>query len=233
MYHPIRQCGVITDFDLAAIQWLPMVPGTDRTGTIPYMALDLLCQEYWDGGVKRYYHHELEAFIWILVFVFFCFKDHKLETDNTFNRRFCDTSDLHACMLFKESLLRIISDFDSWVQDNFTGYTGLLKELCLVVQSSRRDRTVKLESEGTGLINGMPHDTHIKLHLLDHVEVSTNIWDSFISVLDEFRLESFQIKFNKPDFGHIDDEVLFDEMAALYNVLLNEGTSSNLMSGTY
>ncbi|KJA28917.1 hypothetical protein HYPSUDRAFT_100472, partial [Hypholoma sublateritium FD-334 SS-4] len=74
MYHPIRQCGVLMDFDLAAIQWLPLVPGTDKTGTIPYMALNLLCQEYWNGGVMRYYHHELEAFIWILVFVFFCFK---------------------------------------------------------------------------------------------------------------------------------------------------------------
>lgn len=205
------------DFDLAAIQWLPLVPGTDKTGTIPYMALNLLCQEYWNGGVMRYYHHELEAFIWILIFVFFCFKDHKLDTDNTFNRQF-NTSDFNACKRYKKTFLTTsIPTADTWVQDNFTDYKGLLKELCLVIQSSTRFRTVW----GPGPIilnNGRP--ATLTLRPLHHDKVSTDIWDAFISVLDEARLNSARIKFNKPDFGHKDDKTLFDEMKTLYYDLL-------------
>ena len=35
------------------------------------MAIDFLNKKYWDGLVRRpKYHYELEAFIWVLLFVF-------------------------------------------------------------------------------------------------------------------------------------------------------------------
>jgi Fungal protein kinase len=61
IYGPESKCGVLTDFDLSLLQWEPRVFGT------PFMAIDLLTDEYWEGTIKRYYHHELESFIWVIV----------------------------------------------------------------------------------------------------------------------------------------------------------------------
>lgn len=60
--------GMLNDFDLAAV----MDPGTrsppktgwERTGTLPFMALDLL--RYSHGEIKRWYRHDLESFAWCL-----------------------------------------------------------------------------------------------------------------------------------------------------------------------
>ena len=44
----------------------PRVPETDRTGTISFMAIELLTDEYWNGKIEQLCRDELEAFIWIL-----------------------------------------------------------------------------------------------------------------------------------------------------------------------
>ena len=59
--------GVVNDFDLAT--WVGhSTTNNDRTGTIPFMATDLL-----DGGLEdripRLYRHDLESFSWILAYI--------------------------------------------------------------------------------------------------------------------------------------------------------------------
>ncbi|KAF9783684.1 hypothetical protein BJ322DRAFT_1109538 [Thelephora terrestris] len=59
--------GIIIDFDLATCVNHPTT-NNDRTGTIPFMAIDLL-----DGGldtrIPRLYRHDLESLSWVLVYV--------------------------------------------------------------------------------------------------------------------------------------------------------------------
>ncbi|KJA25232.1 hypothetical protein HYPSUDRAFT_120560, partial [Hypholoma sublateritium FD-334 SS-4] len=55
----------------------PRVSGTARIGTIPFMALDLLVDRHWKGQSTRYYHHELESFVWMLPFVFLAYENGK------------------------------------------------------------------------------------------------------------------------------------------------------------
>ncbi|KDQ24096.1 hypothetical protein PLEOSDRAFT_1059239 [Pleurotus ostreatus PC15] len=69
MCHPETRRGVLTDFDLSILQWEERIPGCDRTGTVPFMAFELLDDAYWNGDIVRYYHHEMEAFIWCLPFM--------------------------------------------------------------------------------------------------------------------------------------------------------------------
>ncbi|KAF8881282.1 hypothetical protein CPB84DRAFT_1791916, partial [Gymnopilus junonius] len=38
MYDEDNGCGILTDFDLSLLQWEPRIFGTDRMGTIPFMA---------------------------------------------------------------------------------------------------------------------------------------------------------------------------------------------------
>ncbi|RDB27951.1 hypothetical protein Hypma_002292 [Hypsizygus marmoreus] len=71
LYSPDEGCGFLMDYDLS----ISSTSVRDRKGTIPLMALELLHKKYWAGTFKRLYHHELEAFIWILPFVFLRYQD--------------------------------------------------------------------------------------------------------------------------------------------------------------
>ncbi|GLB44611.1 hypothetical protein LshimejAT787_1702380 [Lyophyllum shimeji] len=103
MYSVQDRCGVLADYDLSVLRPLHRVFGSDTTGTIPFMALALLEPEYWDGNLKREFYHELEAFIWILVFVFLRYQDGKAR-NNTLVERWI-TSDYNACREAKGSLI--------------------------------------------------------------------------------------------------------------------------------
>lgn len=57
-------------FDLARVVGAGAPGGTqsrERMGTIPFMALDLLTSDCWEGNVKRLYRHDLEGFVWVVV----------------------------------------------------------------------------------------------------------------------------------------------------------------------
>ena len=59
--------GIVNDYDLAT--WVDhSTMNTDRTGTIPFMAIDLL-----DGGLDsctpRLYRHDMESFVWVLAYI--------------------------------------------------------------------------------------------------------------------------------------------------------------------
>ncbi|KAH7891061.1 hypothetical protein F5I97DRAFT_1827025 [Phlebopus sp. FC_14] len=59
--------GVLNDFDLASLG--DGVTGTERTGTVPFIALDLLTDEALRGEVKHLYEHDAESFIWLLTWI--------------------------------------------------------------------------------------------------------------------------------------------------------------------
>ncbi|KAF9458564.1 hypothetical protein BDZ94DRAFT_1173311 [Collybia nuda] len=69
MWDPESQRGILNDFDLATTPNRAGPSGTERTGTVPFMALALLSEEYLEGQNVREYHHDLESFIWVLVWV--------------------------------------------------------------------------------------------------------------------------------------------------------------------
>ena len=77
------------------MSWRTRVPGSNRIGTIPFMALDLLLEKYGEE-VTRCYYHELEAFIWMLPFVFLAYDNGKLDPKNLFIKSWI-TSDYITC----------------------------------------------------------------------------------------------------------------------------------------
>jgi hypothetical protein len=64
--------GVLNDWDLSFLEGDSTDVG-ERTATIPFLALDLLNDSYWDGKLEVLYRHDLESFIWILVWALFCY----------------------------------------------------------------------------------------------------------------------------------------------------------------
>jgi len=60
--------GVLIDWDLATVISSSGIPNTDRTGTIPFMALQLLSGE----PVVHMLRHDAESYIWLFLWVCGC-----------------------------------------------------------------------------------------------------------------------------------------------------------------
>ena len=76
-----RSHMVLNDFDLAAVMkpgdTSPAKAGFERTGTKPFMAVEILAVS--TGSVKRLCRHDLESIIWVLVWM--CLRDENWVTD--------------------------------------------------------------------------------------------------------------------------------------------------------
>ncbi|KAG2363793.1 hypothetical protein BDR07DRAFT_1403336 [Suillus spraguei] len=71
-----RYIGVLNDFDLSSTQDSPS--GQERTGTIPFMAMELLTEEAIKGNIKHLYRHDAESFIWVLTWVCLRYEEGQL-----------------------------------------------------------------------------------------------------------------------------------------------------------
>ncbi|KAG2346936.1 hypothetical protein BDR05DRAFT_759322 [Suillus weaverae] len=60
--------GVLNDYDLSSFQ-RDSSSSLERTGTVPFMAVNLLMPEAITGKVKHVYAHDAESFIWVLTWV--------------------------------------------------------------------------------------------------------------------------------------------------------------------
>ncbi|KAG1726848.1 hypothetical protein EDB19DRAFT_1751609 [Suillus lakei] len=70
-----RWIGVLNDYDLSSLNINAGPTGNERTGTVPFMALDLLNPEGQRGEVAHLYRHDLESFVWVLVWVCLRYKN--------------------------------------------------------------------------------------------------------------------------------------------------------------
>jgi len=71
MWDDRRKVGVLNDFDLSRFADQKGASGQDNTGTLPFMALDLLSEEGLLGEIPRHYRHEAESFAWCLICLYF------------------------------------------------------------------------------------------------------------------------------------------------------------------
>jgi hypothetical protein len=77
MYDKANSHGILNDYDLAHLNGRTRPTGAERTGTMPFMALDLLTEKAWNGHVERLYRHDCESFAWVLFWICCRFDDGK------------------------------------------------------------------------------------------------------------------------------------------------------------
>ncbi|KAG2083002.1 hypothetical protein BD769DRAFT_1682918 [Suillus cothurnatus] len=65
-----KPIGVLNDYDLSSLANVVGPQGNKRTGTVPFMALDLLTAKAQRGEVRHLYRHDLESFMWGFAWVF-------------------------------------------------------------------------------------------------------------------------------------------------------------------
>ncbi|KAG2070795.1 hypothetical protein BDR04DRAFT_1053775 [Suillus decipiens] len=61
--------GVLNDYDLSSLANVAGPQGNERTGTVPFMALELLTPSAQRGEVKHLYRHDLESFMWVFAWI--------------------------------------------------------------------------------------------------------------------------------------------------------------------
>ncbi|KIK35380.1 hypothetical protein CY34DRAFT_586747 [Suillus luteus UH-Slu-Lm8-n1] len=77
-----RVISVLNDYDLSSIQD-DCARGNERTGTVPFMSINLLTLSAMDGAVDHMYWHYAESLIWVFVWVCLRYKNGRLRRKRT------------------------------------------------------------------------------------------------------------------------------------------------------
>lgn len=210
MYDPETKCGVLTDLDLVLLQWELRIIGTDRTGTIPFMALELLSRHYWEGKLKRYYHHELESFLWMIPFLFLSYNNGERKPNKYIDA--WRTSNYDVCREKKNDFRgNTLLDAQSTIQPDYKSFWTVvhvfISDLDDILSARRSRHNHTLFGKSMTL-----QDVMADKHRTD----SDAMWESFIKALknvikiqplgDEFSDALEKLNSVKPDFIDLSDE---------------------------
>ncbi|KAG2032563.1 hypothetical protein BDR03DRAFT_1094849 [Suillus americanus] len=102
--------GVLNDYDLSSLANVVGPRGNERTGTVPFMALDLLTAKAQRGEVKHLYRHDLESFMWVFAWIFLRYRQGVLLPRGL--RPFDEWVILGAVACGKEKLFFLENAFD-------------------------------------------------------------------------------------------------------------------------
>lgn len=126
---PGYECGVLMDYDLAIFKSTARPSGDTRTGTVPFMATQLLRKAYWEGQIQRLYKHELEACIWVLAFVFLRYNDRQIVPDTQVEGWMIP--DYDVCCNRKSGFILHLTPNEFKVQPSFKDQSSLAFRLLL------------------------------------------------------------------------------------------------------
>lgn len=159
-----EKLGVLNDWDLATFAD-SRHDGLERTGTIPYMAIDLLLPESMAGTVQHLYRHDLEALFWVLVWV--------CSPPGAFSN--WESGTYRQCRKEKSDFLQEGEEFP--VREGYLGLSLVVDELKSLFKkidtasSDRRYEARKFKKAGMPLSDQIPEET------------SQQIWQRFCQSL--------------------------------------------------
>ena len=163
MYDKHRNnAGVLNDFDLATFAKQPSPSSSERTGTIPFMALELIHPSHPPGSVKHEYRHDHESFAWTLLWIFGTFKDGQEVSKRPSRFERWVTADSYEAKYATLGDLKIIA-----VTETFQQYWPRLKKMLEDV----RDR----------LVTGDIHTDRKRRKFLRSRKFQRQLYDTFLS----------------------------------------------------
>ncbi|KAI0076861.1 hypothetical protein K474DRAFT_1675272 [Panus rudis PR-1116 ss-1] len=204
--------GVPNDWDFAIDEHNdPQHHGLERTGTVPYMALDLL--ENSQGQIRHLYRHDHEATIWIATWVVLCYKNGEY-VGNSHNERLAlwRTGSYADCAVEKFAFLRKLwkqKPQEEWKKEWFI-VESLLEQL---YQRMNDRNTAESQRRKTARRLGIPYQKLVEKD--DPNEVLRAQW----VVLEDLAAEDPDVGYvlrYKPDFS-------VKESAGKADICLNMG----------
>lgn len=174
MWNDQKKAGVLNDFDLIRalnvtseeLEMLgingihdPLGVNGERTGTIPFMALDLLTKEYFAGKVPRRYRHDAESFIWVLTWL--CLYGVTDEQDKSL--AMWKTGDYQECKKERSSFLFDTSRYQC--RHRFDVLWNLTRKLLkgIAMDRMQRDENEFVEPTSTMVYNNILNHAKIVL----------------------------------------------------------------------
>ncbi|KAG2032589.1 hypothetical protein BDR03DRAFT_903550 [Suillus americanus] len=110
-----KRVGVLNDYDLSSLADDPAPRGNERTGTVPFMALELLSAQAQRGEVKHLYRHDLESFMWCFAWICLRYENGALLPVESRPSRLDDwaTSGAVTCGMLKLYFLNNLKEYRS------------------------------------------------------------------------------------------------------------------------
>lgn len=132
--------GILNDWDLSHVRTDTGSGhvGGERTGTLPFMALDLLTEKYWEGKIPRLYRHDLEGLIWVLPWVFLQFEGKKR---TNLCLKAWQTGDYRECRRVKLEFLVDYDEPETSPVESWQAEWELASSLLGWIWNRRHDRT--------------------------------------------------------------------------------------------
>ena len=127
-------CGVLNDFDLATIKGDSSPSSKQRTGTKPYMAIQLLREEKGEKGdpVVHSYRHDLESLFYVILVLTSCFEDGEEISDPPLQEWFSLDS-----RKLSDAKNTLITRFDlPTLRPPYAGFIRWLKPMCAAFQDA-------------------------------------------------------------------------------------------------
>ncbi|KAG2149131.1 uncharacterized protein EDB93DRAFT_1337101 [Suillus bovinus] len=108
-----KRIGVLNDYDLSSLADDPGPRGNERTGTVPFMALELLSEQGQRGEVKHLYRHDLESFMWCFAWISLRYENGALVSAESRPGRLYHwaTSDAVTCSMPKLHFLNNVEEY--------------------------------------------------------------------------------------------------------------------------
>jgi hypothetical protein len=136
MYDKLNDHGILNDYDLAHLSGRKRPSGTACTGTMPFMALDLLTDDAWAGKIERRYRHDCESFAWVLLWIC-CRYDNGKEISNAPLGEFI-THDYKQCFAKKYTIISKLKDIVPTA--SYECFWGAMTSLIALFIKQRYDR---------------------------------------------------------------------------------------------
>ncbi|KAG2137854.1 uncharacterized protein EDB93DRAFT_1090936 [Suillus bovinus] len=108
-----RLIGVLNDYDLSSLADDQDPRGNERTGTIPFTALELLSAQGQRGEVKHLYRHDIESFMWCLAWISLRYENGALLPVKSRHLDDWATSDAVTCGMLKLYFLNNLKEYRS------------------------------------------------------------------------------------------------------------------------
>ena len=128
--------GILNDYDLAHLDGRPRPSGLGRTGTMPFMAIDMLTKEAWAGKITRLYRHDCKSFAWVLLWIC-CRYDGGKEIPNPPLGEFI-THDYNLCFLKKYCIIPKLKEIEP--TPSYKGFWSAMFGLVKLFVAQRQGR---------------------------------------------------------------------------------------------
>ncbi|ESK83568.1 other 1 protein kinase, partial [Moniliophthora roreri MCA 2997] len=127
MYRKVTGKCILNDYDFATLMdpgtEIPDRKGYERTGTRPFMALDLLKAEGVTGHTPRRYRHDLESFFWVLVWVGGCVQGGQEKLTGLFEKMVVGTHN----DVYKEKTALLMNPASYTTTDDYAGLLPIIR----------------------------------------------------------------------------------------------------------